>query len=113
MNNGTTDYGNPTNWVFPQVIVDNSKVTLDWSNSNISNVVNFHVWGRRAGFIGKLATLGPSVTTFTDTGSVNPTPEPINVSDTFIRYNSLNSLTVNTYYAGRQSKAAFPVRETL
>lgn len=112
-NNGTTDYGNPTEWVFPQVVVNNSQVVLDWTNAKVANALNYHIWGRRAGFIGKLATVGPLVTTFTDDGSITPVPEPTNVSDTFIRYNALDTLVVNTFYAGRQSKATFPVRETL
>ena len=113
-NDGTEDIGSPSNWVFPQVTVTNSKVILDWSNSQVEGALRYHVWGRRAGVIGKLALLLPTVTTYTDVGGPDPTVEPINNGGQFlIRYNQLGALTVNTRYASRQSKATFPIRDSL
>jgi hypothetical protein len=108
-----TDIGNPVNWVFPQVTVDNSRVTLNWADSMVPDALNYIVWGRRAGLIGKIATLVPIASSYIDNGSITPTPEPIGSAPTFIRYNTLNSLVVNAFYAGRQTKATFPVRDTI
>lgn len=110
----TTEVGTPTKWVFPQVTNSTSRVVLDWTADAVPGAINYHIWGRRGGYIGILATVSGSTTTYTDAGGADPTPEPIpTVADVPMRYNSLNSLTVVTNYAGRQEKAAFPVRNTV
>jgi hypothetical protein len=110
---GSDDIGNPSFWVFPQVIATGSKVTLDWTADPTYGALRYHVWGRRAGHIGKLATLAPTVTTYTDLGGADPVVEPINISQSIIRYNRLRNLKVTTNYASRQSRATFPVRDVL
>jgi hypothetical protein len=111
--NGTEDIGNPGFWVFPQVISNNSKVTLSWVNDQTEGALRYHVWGRRAGKIGKLVTLPATTTSFTDIGGLDPTLSSISISESTIRYNNLRNLKVTTNYASRQSRATFPVRDVL
>jgi hypothetical protein len=111
---GAVDFGVPSKWEFPQVSAAGSKITLDWGNNSVSSAIQYFVWGRTAGTIGIVATLAGNVLTFTDDGTVVIVPIPVTaVSLTPIRYNALGSLTVNAAYAGRQSSATFPVRDTL
>lgn len=113
-NDGTEDVGPPGDWVFPQVSVNGSKIRLDWTEDQTEGALRYHIWGRRAGKIGILATVGPTVTTYDDLGGPDPTVVTVNnVSEFLIRYNSLQSLVVNTRYASRQSKATFPIRDVL
>ncbi len=112
-NDGTEDIGTPTNWVFPQVSVLNSQITLDWSEDQTQGALRYHVWGRRAGKIGKLATLLPTVTSYVDLGGPDPTVASVSGGEFLIRYNKIGTLNVRTRYAKRQSKATFPVRDVL
>jgi hypothetical protein len=106
-----TDVGAPANWVFPQV-TENSAIQLSWENAQVPNASQYHVWGRLAGQIGKIASFPPDVTVFEDDGSIVITPESFTgAADVMIRYNTLNSLEVSTFYAARQARGAFPVRE--
>lgn len=111
---GVIDVGAPTNFVSPQVTAPNSQVVLDWSNTSISNAIQYYVWGRVGGSAGIMASLTPDTTTYVDDGSFVPTPIPITTySSAGVRYNRLISLTVSVDFADRQSSAALPVRDTL
>ena len=111
---GTEDVGTPGNWVFPQVTAQGSRIVLDWSANQIAGAIRYHVWGRRAGHIGKIATVLANVTSYTDIGGADPVVESVTNGGQFrVRYNQLGNLTVRTRYAGRQSKATFPIRDVL
>lgn len=112
---GGTDIGAPSNWQFPQIISGTTnRISLDWSFDAVPGATAYHVWGRLGGTLGRLATLAGSVTSWTDTGSVVPDVSvPVNsVADVGIRYNQLGTLTVNAYYADRQTQASLPSRVT-
>ncbi len=112
--NGAIDVGVPTNWVFPQVIMTGSTITLDWGNDQIPNAIQYFVWGRTSQNLGMMIELSEAVTRWTDDGSIVVSPTPItSVFAVPIRYNSLGSLTVLPHYASRQQSATFPVRDTL
>ena len=108
---GTTELGYPSSWIFPQVKVKNSKVILTWPQTAATNLVGYKVWGRKANQIGVLASLGPTVLTFTDLGTTTPTPT--SYRNLLIRYNTLNSLVVTTDYSDRQSNINFPIRDVV
>lgn len=112
--NGVIDVGVPANWVNPEVTQSGSRVQLDWSANPVQDALRYHLWGRRAGYLGILATLPATQTAYTDVGGPDPTPQPVGVqSDTLIRYNSLNSLKVTAFYANRQNNVLLPVRNPL
>jgi len=110
---GTIDNGTPTNWINPQVTTSGSYAIIDWSSNPVNGALFYNVWGRRAGFIGVLATLDATQLHYLDLGGADPTPlDPGARSDTLIRYNQLGTLTVTAQYAQRQSNALFPVRDS-
>jgi hypothetical protein len=102
----TGEVGVPTSWVFPQIITNtaNYGITLSWPA--VYNAQTYTIWGRAPGSgLGVLATVPASTLTWTDNGSITPTGgQPTTIADTPIRYNSLNSLTINVYYADRQQQ---------
>jgi hypothetical protein len=103
----TGEVGVPTNWVFPQVISTTASygITLTWPA--VADAATYQVWGRSASGLGILATVEASVLTFADNGSITPTGgPPTTIADTPIRYNSLNSLTINVFYSERQQRTA-------
>jgi hypothetical protein len=107
------DYGTPTNWVNPQVTTSGSNILLDWSANPVVGVLTYNLWGRKPGAVGVIISVDADVLQYLDTGSITPTPlDPGAVSDTLIRYNTLNSLVVNAQYASRQSNALFPIRDS-
>jgi hypothetical protein len=111
---GTIEIGSPSHWVFPQVTKKESKIELDWTATKVSNAVAYHVWGRRANYIGKIATVDPSVTKYEDVGGPDPELVPSrNLVDVNIRYNTINSLVVTTEYADRQGQVNLPIRDVL
>jgi hypothetical protein len=111
---GTVDVGSPANWVFPQVTTPGSGVLLDWTAKANPLAVKYTVWGRKAGYIGKLAELNGNQTTFFDDGVFQPPVKPVNrLTDSPIRYNKLRSLTVEVEYANRQTKITLPVRDII
>lgn len=108
---GAEDIGTPSNWVFPQV-TEQSSISISWEDSQVPGALRYHVWGRLAGQIGKIASFPADVVVFEDDGSITITPESFASSaDVLIRYNTLNTLEVTTFYAARQVRGAFPVRE--
>lgn len=111
--NTVIDHGVPNNWVNPQVVATDSYVVLDWSTTPIAGALAYHVWGRRPGHLGIIATLDPATLHYVDTGaSGDPTPLAIGAaSDTLIRYNTLRSLKVSVAYSNRQQNALFPIRD--
>lgn len=112
--NGVIDKGVPSNWVYPEVLVPGSQVQLDWSANPVENALAYHVWGRRGGYIGIIADLAATDLSYIDMGGPDPTPAPVGIqADTLIRYNSLNSLTVNAFYAKRQTNVLLPIRDSL
>ena len=109
-----TDVGSPSNWCYPQVTASGSSVELNWSANAVANATKYTVWGRRAGYIGKLAELAGTVTSYIDHGGADPSVVPVNaLADVLIRYNKINTLKVTTQYADRQAKATFPIRDVL
>lgn len=111
---GVIDIGAPTNFVFPQVTIANSLISLDWNTTKTPNAIQYLVWGRVGGFIGVIATLDATTTSFVDDGSFNPVTTPVSAyASSAIRYNKLRSLVVNAEFADRQSGASLPVRDTL
>lgn len=112
----TGEEGPPANWVFPQITsaTGGYSVSLTWPA--VANAANYKIWGRAAGSIGLLAEVAATTTTFVDNGSLTPTGAPPNtISTAPIRYNSLNSLTVNVYYAERQQRlpsSTLPTRQS-
>jgi len=112
--NAVLDVGTPSTWSYQQVLSPASAVVLDWSATKVTDAVQYIVWGRKAGALGIVALLSGNVTSFTDTGGFTPAVIPISAySDLSVRYNALGTLTVNAYYAKRQSNALFPIRDTL
>jgi len=108
------DVGVPSNWTFPQVTVGNSVITLDWSADQTTNAIQYFVWGRTGDNIGILTALDGATTRFIDDGTATYAQIPITaVSTVPVRYNALQSLTVNVFYANRQQNVVFPVRDTL
>lgn len=108
---GGTDIGAPSNWVFPQVTVTGSSISLDWSNSQTPGATAYHVWGRLAGHLAKLADLAPNVTSFVDDGSITPSGTlPSTLSDMGIRYNTIESLKVTAFYDNRVATTSNPGR---
>jgi len=108
------DIGVPSNWTFPQVTVGNSVITLDWSSNPTTNAIQYFVWGRVAGNIGIITALDGATTQFVDDGTATYAQVPISaVSTVPVRYNALQSLTVNAFYANRQQNVVLPVRDTL
>jgi len=105
--NDALEEGPPNKWVFPQVIGNNAAIKLRWRTT--SQAVSYYVWGRDYnGGLGKIATVANTTDQFlefTDDGSITPVgPLPPSVSSAPIRYNSLNSLTINVFYADRQQQ---------
>jgi hypothetical protein len=102
----TGEVGVPTNWVYPQIITNtaNYGITLTWPA--VANAQTYTIWGRAPGnALGILTTVSASTLTFTDDGSLTPTGgPPTTIADTPIRYNSLNSVTINVFYADRQQQ---------
>lgn len=101
----TGEVGVPTNWTFPQVIslTNSYGIKLDWPA--VVNAASYQIWGRISGTLGLLASVPASQLTFTDNGSITPTSgPPTTIANTPIRYNSLNSLTVNVFFAERQQR---------
>lgn len=100
--------GTPVNWVFPQVtsMANNYGVTLTWPA--VINAASYQVWGRSAVDVGLLATIpATDPLTYTDTGMTMPGMPPGNsISEIPVQYNTLGSLTVNTYFSERQQKIA-------
>lgn len=100
------EVGVPTSWVFPQIIsnTDSYGVTLTWPA--VANAASYQVWGRISGTLGILANVAATAPlTFTDNGTITPTGgPPTTIANTPIRYNSLNSLDINVFYAERQQR---------
>jgi hypothetical protein len=98
--------GTPVNWVFPQVTSNNNitQIQLNWPA--IYDAQSYQIWGRSAeAGIGLLATIPDGTLTWTDDGSVTPgTPLDSSIAKVPIRYNFLDELTVNVYYAERQQR---------
>jgi hypothetical protein len=111
---GVIDVGSPTNYVFPQVTVGSSQVSLDWSASTTHNAIQYFVWGRVGGSVGIIGTVSADTTSFIDDGSFTPVAVPTtSYSEAAVRYNRLNNLTVTVEFADRQTNATFPVRDTI
>lgn len=111
---GVIDVGSPTNYVFPQVTVGSSQVSLDWSASTTHNAIQYFVWGRVGGSVGIIGTVSADTTSFIDDGSFTPVAVPTtSYSEAAVRYNRLNNLTVTAEFADRQTNATFPVRDTI
>lgn len=98
--------GTPINWVFPQVIstANTSQVVLSWPA--VYQAATYTIWGRSASQgIGKLITVPATQLTWTDNGSITPTGSlDSSIAQVPIRYNSLQSITINVYYAERQQR---------
>jgi hypothetical protein len=98
--------GTPVNWVFPQITsaTNASQVQLTWPA--VYNAASYKIWGRSAEVgIGLLATVPATTLTFTDNGSITPSGSlDSSVANVPIRYNKLQNLTVNVYYAERQQR---------
>ncbi len=101
--------GPPNNWVFPQVTgtISDFAIQLQWNE--VPGATVYKVWGRTSTALGLLATInavpGGPPQVWTDDGSIDPTgglPNTLNLNP--IRYNSLGSLTVNSYIASRQQR---------
>lgn len=108
--------GPPSNWVFPQITSSLGGYGINLTWPAVANAANYKIWGRSAGGIGLLTEVGANVLSFTDNGSLTPSGAPPNtISELPIRYNSLNSLTVNTFYAERQQRlptSTLPTRQS-
>lgn len=100
------EVGIPQNWVFPQIISNTASyaITLTWPA--VANAASYQVWGRAAGdsTLGLLANVSAGTTTFTDNGSIVPSGTLPSSANFPIRYNSLNSVTINVFYADRQQR---------
>jgi hypothetical protein len=98
--------GTPVNWVFPQVTSANNvaQITLSWPA--VADAQSYKIWGRSAEVgIGLLITVPATTLTWTDDGSLSPTvPLDSSIAKVPIRYNTLNTLTVNVFYADRQQR---------
>jgi hypothetical protein len=100
------EVGTPINWVFPQITSNTnaSQVVLTWPA--VYNAASYQVWGRSAEVgIGLLGNVPAGTLTFTDNGSITPSGSlDSSIANVPIRYNSLNSIVVNVYYAERQQR---------
>lgn len=98
--------GTPINWVFPQVTsaTNTSEIQLTWPA--VFDAQTYIIWGRSAeAGIGKLIEIPAGTLTWTDNGSLTPTiPLDSSIAKVPIRYNSLQSVTVNVFYAERQQR---------
>lgn len=98
--------GTPINWVFPQVVsaTNTSEIQLNWPA--VFDAQTYIIWGRSAeAGIGKLIEIPAGTLTWTDDGSLSPTtPLDSSIAKVPIRYNSLQSVTVNVFYAERQQR---------
>lgn len=111
---GVVDIGSPANFVLPQVTVPNSQIVLDWANTAPENALQYFVWGRLAGGIGILTTLGADTTSFVDDGSFTPVVTPTTAyQNSAVRYNRLRNLNVTVEFADRQSSATLPIRDAV
>lgn len=97
------DIGAPTDWVFPLVIVNNSRVELKWPL--VRDATELRIYGRKADELGLMATLPGNTTSWTDDGSISPTGGiPPSANEWPVRYNTLNSLTLRVLPAERQTR---------
>lgn len=100
------EQGTPVNWVFPQVTstTNTSEIQLTWPA--VFDAQTYTIWGRSAeAGIGKLIDIPAGTLTWTDNGSLSPTiPLDSSIAKVPIRYNSLQQLTVNVFYAERQQR---------
>ena len=112
--NVTTEVGIPQNWVFPQVITNVANYAIQLAWEGVDNATQYQVWGRAVttagtSSLGLLATIPVTSATqvnytFIDTGAVTPTGTLPTSQDFPIKYNQLESLTVNVYYSNRQQR---------
>lgn len=102
----TGEVGVPTNWTFPQIVSSTNSYAVQLNWPAVVNAASYQVWGRKSGQLGIMANVAAtSPLTFTDNGTVTPTGgPPTTIANTPIRYNSLNSLTINVFYAERQQR---------
>lgn len=104
-----TEVGLPQNWVFPQVISPTNSYGIELTWPAVPNAISYTVYGRRVtadgSQLGVLGTVLPtSPLTFTDNGSITPTGGIPTSMDFPIKYNSLESLTINVQYSNRQQR---------
>jgi hypothetical protein len=93
----------PANWLTIEVTSPNSRVDLTWEA--VSNAANYKVWGRQTPSpMGLIATVGPTVLSFNDTGSIAPTGTVPSQSTVSIYYPQLDNLTVTTLYSTRPNE---------
>lgn len=101
----TGEVGQPSSWVFPQIISTTSNYGIQLAWPAVYNAQSYQIWGRKSGSLGLLASVPASTLTFVDDGTITPSGNPPSgIADTPIRYNKLNSLQVNVFYAERQQR---------
>jgi hypothetical protein len=104
--NADGEEGPPARWVFPLItkaMGNVNSVKLTWLPLQIA--AKYRVYGRKAGHIGLLAEILPTdPLEFIDDGSITPGVAPPGTADVPIRYNSIDSLTVNVDFAERQQR---------
>lgn len=111
------EVGTPINWVFPQVTATSNTASITLSWPAVYQAQTYTIWGRLAEQgIGKLIDLPANTLTWTDNGSITPTGSlNSSIAQVPIRYNSLQSLTVNVFYAERQQRtdSTDPTRQSI
>lgn len=74
----------PAKWASITTTVINSRVQLDWPA--VPNASGYQIWGRVTGAgLGLIASVSGSTLTYTDSGSITPTP-PVPVESTIAAY---------------------------
>lgn len=78
----------------------NQSMKIDWIG--VATAVNYKIWGRQSsGTLGLIASVSSSTFTYTDNGSITPTPPLMQESTAGIYYNTLGTLTVLPFFTSR------------
>jgi hypothetical protein len=104
--------GAPVNWVFPQIVNNGIAYGIQLTWDAMQGVSMYKVYGRKAGQVGLLESVVPTVGaltyTYLDDGSTTPTGLPPNeIAQVPIQYNSLGTLVVNVAFSERQSRISY------
>lgn len=80
---------------------DTGSITVNWSSNQSLAVLGYNVYGRTPVGIGLLATLGPSATSWVDTGADQPAGNPPALNQSGFYYPEVSSITLNMFYTSR------------
>lgn len=91
----------PVNFGIITVTGTGNSVRVNWTA--YPSAKSYTVVGRIGGSLGAIATVANTVLTYTDTGAVDPSTDPLPTQAQYpVRYNKLTSLTVTSEYSTRR-----------